>query len=583
MQRRLLACLFVSGILLAAWRAGAQDCPGAPPTRLAVGIQAQVIPGLTNNLRANPSATDERIGQLPGGVIFVIIAGPVCADNFNWWQVDYGGLNGWTVEGSGSEYYLQPAAALPAEVTATLAETIATLVPETPAGTPGTPGTPGPSNTPRPTARPTIVLTPTAPPLPVENIVNATPQIGGRARIFIRAQEGLTVHTDADVEGEAVGSLPSGTMIDVLSGPLLVNNLNWWQVRDTNGLEGWIPEQIVDQAGFTAHTLIPVCPFTTGRIAFGADNIYTADSDGANLCNLTQDFGEKTYTEVVWSPDGARLAFILKTDFFNTEIEIVDADGSNLWMIMPPDSNYSFLSWSPDGTQLSFLREQENDFFNQIWVVNVEGKNAQPITTDQTRKRTARWSPDGKWIAFSEIIPDFDQVAVISSDGSTLQTILPTLDNPALDLDWSPDGLQMAISMFGEGIYGINAAGDEKRLLMGGDFLAPVNAPAWSPDGRMIAYWETAKTSQKDGGVSIRNLMVMSAEGSGRRLLVPQVAVPLGGVFTLVFPPVWSPDGTNLAYASMTDGVSVVEASSGLVTAIYQGRTSANPVWQPRG
>lgn len=90
---------------------------GAPPegvifmrTRLAPGIRAQVLPGLPNNLRAAPDVSADRIGEIPAQAEFEVIAGPTCTpDGRLWWQVNYNGLIGYTVEGGDGEYFVQPA------------------------------------------------------------------------------------------------------------------------------------------------------------------------------------------------------------------------------------------------------------------------------------------------------------------------------------------------------------------------------------------------------------------------------------------------------------------------------------------
>jgi WD40 repeat protein len=83
-------------------------CPGFQPSRLTIGGQGQVTPGSSNNLRNMPSRTGDKIGEIPGGGSFTVLDGPVCAEDTAWWQVDYQGVSGWTVEGMGSEYWLQP-------------------------------------------------------------------------------------------------------------------------------------------------------------------------------------------------------------------------------------------------------------------------------------------------------------------------------------------------------------------------------------------------------------------------------------------------------------------------------------------
>ena len=85
-------------------------CPADLPPRLVVGQRGRVTPGTANNLRANPSRNAERLGQIPGSGEFDVLAGPECSGGFTWWQVRYGGQIGWTAEGSGGVYWLEPVA-----------------------------------------------------------------------------------------------------------------------------------------------------------------------------------------------------------------------------------------------------------------------------------------------------------------------------------------------------------------------------------------------------------------------------------------------------------------------------------------
>ena len=85
-------------------------CFGAPPPRLAAGTQAVVVEEQgDNNLRAEPDTTATLLGVIPAGRTVDVTDGPVCADGYAWWQVTYGGQTGWTAEGEGSTYWLQPA------------------------------------------------------------------------------------------------------------------------------------------------------------------------------------------------------------------------------------------------------------------------------------------------------------------------------------------------------------------------------------------------------------------------------------------------------------------------------------------
>jgi hypothetical protein len=88
---------------------GATTCPGFLTSRLVVGGTGRVTPGLPNNLRAAPDSASERLARIPGGAGFRVLSGPQCDPaGIAWWQVEYNGVTGWTAEGQGGEYWVEP-------------------------------------------------------------------------------------------------------------------------------------------------------------------------------------------------------------------------------------------------------------------------------------------------------------------------------------------------------------------------------------------------------------------------------------------------------------------------------------------
>lgn len=94
-------------------------CPepeaGQPPymrTRLVTNIQARVLPGGANRLRADAALTAAETALIPGGAVVTVTGGPRCADGVIWWEVNYDGLVGWTAEGQDDSFFLGPAQGL---------------------------------------------------------------------------------------------------------------------------------------------------------------------------------------------------------------------------------------------------------------------------------------------------------------------------------------------------------------------------------------------------------------------------------------------------------------------------------------
>lgn len=80
-------------------------CEGFTPL-LRPGMIAQVTPGDPNRLRDAPTISGRILGQIPAGAQFTVIAGPYCAESYGWWFVEYAGITGFTVEGTGSTYFV---------------------------------------------------------------------------------------------------------------------------------------------------------------------------------------------------------------------------------------------------------------------------------------------------------------------------------------------------------------------------------------------------------------------------------------------------------------------------------------------
>jgi len=87
-------------------------CPGIYFSRLYVGDKAYVSfdPPLANRVRSQPSTSGVYLGSLQPGERAEIIGGPVCSNQWIWWEVRSlaSGLTGWTAEGDNKAYWLVP-------------------------------------------------------------------------------------------------------------------------------------------------------------------------------------------------------------------------------------------------------------------------------------------------------------------------------------------------------------------------------------------------------------------------------------------------------------------------------------------
>ena len=203
------------------------------------------------------------------------------------------------------------------------------------------------------------------------------------------------------------------------------------------------------------------------------------------------------------SPDGKRIAFESQRDG-NSEIYIMNADGSDPVNLTQHPGYDSSPAWSPDGQHIAFVSSREGN--SEIYVVNAEGGEPINLTMNPAGDANPDWSPDGHHLVFESDRAGQLGLYVLRFDNAEVNRLSADLGSDFTPA-WSPDGSLIAFTSNRDGsgqVYVSSAAGGGGSALT--SHPAGNGAPAWSPDGERIVF-----TSYRDGP---GELYVMDADGS---------------------------------------------------------------------
>lgn len=264
-----------------------------------------------------------------------------------------------------------------------------------------------------------------------------------------------------------------------------------------------------------------------------------------------------------------------------------DIDAAETWQVSADGGlqrllDIPFVKISSDGRQA--LYEQEGD----IWLADLTGGERRNLTNTSWRTESSpMWWPanPGKilftsWANSDDVGMSSGWPTLINLDGSEYQVIsedqMATLPAP------SPDGQTVA---FDQGLVGwLYRLGGELQPFDAAAYGLPtglefrMGSPAWSPDGRRLAWWVSGNVVSPD---SIhRALVVFDLPSSSFIMLHPHQ--PVGGSGGWLPTPVWSPDGQWLAYNTFGEGSkATLYAGKSDGTMEYNLGDSANPIWSP--
>jgi TolB protein len=238
-----------------------------------------------------------------------------------------------------------------------------------------------------------------------------------------------------------------------------------------------------------------------GRIAFVANrkgdwDLFMMNGDGGGLTQLTDTPLDERQPAI--SPDGKRVAYSTS----DGALWVMSLDTKSADALPLPAGRYGYPTWLSDGSGLVYTSykftpgSEDADFFAYTFA---DGRE-RPFLTQTGPQDYPALSPDGGALAYvtsqATVLPGFgssltQQLWVASlREGRPRQLSVGSVDEtrPA----WSPDGRRVAFSSARRGsqdIWVVNPDGQELVRLT--EANGSETSPAWSPDGRGLAYVST--------------------------------------------------------------------------------------------
>ena len=109
------------------------------------------------------------------------------------------------------------------------------------------------------------------------------------------------------------------------------------------------------------------------------------------------------------SPDGSKIVYVrsshdIMSDRTRREIWVLNFDGSDHRPLITGPANYSAPRWSPDGSRMLYVSTDQNER-PQLFLRWMDTGETAKLTNLQRSPGGLSWSPDGSQIAFSMFLP----------------------------------------------------------------------------------------------------------------------------------------------------------------------------------
>ena len=286
----------------------------------------------------------------------------------------------------------------------------------------------------------------------------------------------------------------------------------------------------------------------------------------------------QTVSDPQVSPDGKWVTYGLATvdttkDKRNYDLWMVSWDGSESVQLTNSPDGESRARFSPDGKYLSFVSSRQGTTKPQIWLMDRRGGEAKKLTDLKTDLEEYVWSPDGKRIALVLRDPDY-------ADSAKTKVRKPyVLDRYQFKADIKGYLEKSPVHLY---VYDLAA----KRIDTLTTGVYDETSPVWSPDGSQLAFVSN-RSDDPDRNQNTDIYVMEARKGAAMKQLTTWTGYDNS--------PAWSPDGKRIAYLRSTASgnflmydqpvLAVISRDGGEPTLLSNtlDRPVRNPTWAKDG
>jgi dipeptidyl aminopeptidase/acylaminoacyl peptidase len=253
----------------------------------------------------------------------------------------------------------------------------------------------------------------------------------------------------------------------------------------------------------------------------------------------------RSYSDLAWSPDGRRLAYVVSDpdtaeSVTNTDVWLADLARGDTWRLTRHSKADVSPTFSRSGDTLAFVGARGEEGRAGIRMLSLRGGEAWAFGSYDESVGEVQWSPDGRLLAF------------VKTD--TLPRAAREWRRRKWDQAVEDERLQYPHLWVAD-----VATGRAWRVVGGEHYVWNVR---WSPDSRRLAFLVSPTGAANDEGLT--DIGVVPAAGGAMRTLGV-----VGGRFA------WSPDGRWIAWSGRTHRDVAVEKEDVWVCAADGGRPMA--------